>query len=313
MLFSAGRPLGERELGVGVPRTFEQLDVGQTFTTQPRSPGYLSTNTVREIPARARAPMYPYVRSTASVSSGTSNICSRMLEPGSGISFQLTGDQGAALLAKHPIYREDVQLEGTFEEYTKGHYDSWVAFARERGHPNDIKPILVTGVDMTRDFAMMAYSNDGDDLMAEFTMSAPGVASPWGTWRKPGVVYTNCGPQLSRPPSSVSHAETVSDEYNQCVFVRYYTVRKRLGIPRVIRAAAGPHDLGPGSRDDERPPLEVKRNSDSGSDIVPSPLDNDGGDDASSIDSEPDVVIHNTIVVRSLPSRPFSPALIDLL
>ena len=59
LLFSAGRPLGERELGADVPRTFKQLFVGPTFNTQPRSPGCLSTNTVREIPGRARGSMYP--------------------------------------------------------------------------------------------------------------------------------------------------------------------------------------------------------------------------------------------------------------
>ena len=147
---------------------------------------------------------------------------------------------------------------------------------------------------------MMSYSNDGEDLTADSAMSAPGVASPWGTWRKLGVVYTKCGPQLSRPPSSTSHPETVSDEYNQCVFLRYYTVRKRLGIPRVIKAAAGPHDLGPGSRDNEKPSLDAQHNSDSGSDTVLSPFDNDGEGGRSSvgrIDSEADVVVHNTIAV----------------
>ena len=39
------------------------------------------------------------------------------------------------------------------------------------------------GVDMTRDFAMIAYLNDGDGLRAEFTTSVPTVASAWGTWR----------------------------------------------------------------------------------------------------------------------------------
>ena len=202
---------------------------------------------------------------------------SRNMEPGSGISFQLTGDQGAALLTKHPTYKEDVQLERTFGGYTIKHYDSWVAFARERGHPDDIKPVLVTGVDMTRDFAMISYSNNGGDLMAEFTTSALGVTSPWGMWRTPGVVRTNCGPQPSRPPSGNRHTETVSDEYHQCVFIRYYTVRKRLGIPRVLKAAAGPHNLGPGGRDDE--------DCDTSS--------------ATGVDPEPDIVIHNTTPVRS--------------
>ena len=313
LLFSAGRPLGERELGVGVPRTFEQLDVGQTFTTQPRSPGFLSTDTVREIPTRSRASMYPYVRSLASVSSRTSDACSRMLEPGSGISFELPGGQGAALLTKCPTYREDAKLGRTFEEYTKTHYDSWVAFARELGHPNDIKPVLVTGVDMTRDFAMISYSNDSGDLTAEFTTSAPEVTSPWGTWRAPGVVHTNCGPQPRRRPSPTQAVDVASSgdsrEYHQCVFVRYYTVRKRLGIPRVIKAAAGPHDLGPGDSSGGGSLFEVECSSDSESelDITSSLFDDNWDDDKSSvtsIDSEPDTVIHNTTPVRSLSRLP---------
>ena len=319
LLFSAGFPLGERELGVDVPRTFKQLVVGPILNTEPRSPGCLSAGAIREIPTRARASMYPYVRSVTPISSRVSDVCSRMLEPGTSISLQLTGDQGAALLTKHSTYSEDVQRGGKFEVYAKEHYDSWVAFARECGHPTDVRPVLVTGVDLTRDFAMVSYSNDADDLMAEFTISAPGVTSPWGTWRKPGAVYTNCGPQPRRPPSpsliqivdlepsGSSNAETGSDVYRQCVFVRYYTVRKRLGIPRVIKAAAGPHDLGPGSRDNQGSALEARCSSDSSSDTVLSPFDDDGDDDRSSvtsIDSESDTVIHNTTAVRSSPFLP---------
>ena len=242
---------------------------------------------------------------------------SRMLGPGSSISFQLTEDRGAALVTKYLTYRADIQRERTFEEYTKEHYDSWVAFAREAGHGSDIKPVLVTGVDMTRDFAMLSYSNDDDiDLTSEFTTSDPGVTSAfaWGTWRTTGLVYTNCGPQLCCPPSPTpttsstsadnDHPGTISNEYNQCVFVRYYTMRKRLGVPRVIKAGAGPHDLGPGSRDDEGSPLEAQWDSDSGSPVAPSLFDDDGDDDTgsvTSIDSESDIVTHNTTAVRSLP------------
>ena len=225
------------------------------------------------------------------------------------------GDQGAALLTKYPTYKQDVQLGWTFEAYTKEHYNSWVTFARERGHPNDIKPVLVTGVDLTRDFAMMSYSSDGDDLTAEFTISAPGDAAPWGRWRTPGMVYTNCGPQLCRPPSTMRavdsvpsgdnhHMETVSDDYHQCVFIRYYTMRKRLGIPRVMKAAAGPHDLGPRGQEGEGSSLEAQYESDSNSDTMSSPLGDGAGDDPmgsdTSVDSsESDVVIHNTSPVRS--------------
>ena len=309
LLFFAGSSLDKVKLGNNVPRTFKPLDVGPIFRAHPRSPEYLSTDTVQEIPARAS--IYPYVRSVASSPSSTSDACHRTLEPGSSISFQLTGDQGAALLTKYPTYGEDVVLGRTFEEYTKEHYNSWVVFARERGHPSDIKPILVTGVDVTRDFAMVAYSNDGDDMTAKFTVSASGV-SPWGTWRTPGMVYKSCGPQLRCPPPAAqatdlvsfgsSHTEAISDEYDQCIFVRYYTMRKRLGIPRFMKAAAGPHDLGTGP-DDERSPLGAQCRSDPDSDTMSSLFDDDGygsRSPATSSDSGSDTVVHNTPAVRLL-------------
>ena len=234
-----------------------------------------------------------------------------MLEPRSAISFILTRGQSAVLLTKYPIYREDAQLGGTFEEYTKEHFDSWVTFARQRGHPKDIEPVLVTGVDLTRDFAMMSCSNGNRDLEVNFTISEPTVAPPWGVWTKPGNVHVTCGPQSRRlPPAArtVSSASSdnarpvaVSNQYNQCVFVRYYTVRRKLlGIPRVIKASAGPHDLGSGDRNDGRSPLVAQSNS--GSDTALSPFDDDGDGGGGSVTSAgygSDDVIHNTPAVHS--------------
>lgn len=314
-MFSAGYPLGERRLGVDVPRTFEHLDVGPVFNTQPRSPGHLSTDSFQEIRIRLTpsASPIPCVRSVVFISSSILDVYFRILEPGSSFLFRGAENQGAALVTKHLTYREDVQLAGNFEKYAKDHCDSWVEFAREIGHGNDIKPLLVTGVDMTRDFAMMSYSSNKDNLTSEFTTSAPGIDSIWGTWRITGPVYTNCGPHLSPPPSptqitdlmspSTSHAGPIPDEYNQCVFIRYYTVRKRLGIPRVIKAAAGPHDLGPGGRADEESLLEEQCNSDPDSSIASSLFDGEEDDDddrssLTSIDSESGIVIHNTTPVR---------------
>ena len=203
-----------------------------------------------------------------------------MLEPGFSISFELTDKQGAALVTRHHTFREDIELESTFEAYTKRHYNSWDEFARKTGHGNDVKPVIVTGIDMTRDFAMMACANSDAKLRSEFTMSVPMVgsasASAWGTWRTEGLIHTNCGPQLCRPPSPTQTTELtpsdgtdtipIPDGYNQCVFVRYFTIRKRAFIfSMVMRAAAGPHDLGPGGRDDEESlQLEMRSDSNSG-------------------------------------------------
>ena len=126
------------------------------------------------------------------------------MEPGSSFSFELVQKKGAALVTRCFTFREDIDLEAAFEEYTKHHYRSWVSFAREKRLGNDIKPVIVTGVDMTKDFAMMAYSNNGTRLSSKFTISAPLAGSSsvtvWGKWDTQGLVHTNCGPYLSTPP-----------------------------------------------------------------------------------------------------------------
>ena len=50
-MFSAGSPLGDRQQGEDVPATFEPLTVGNLVRGQPRLPGCLCTDTVREVGA----------------------------------------------------------------------------------------------------------------------------------------------------------------------------------------------------------------------------------------------------------------------
>lgn len=164
------------------------------------------------------------------------------MEPGASLAFELTRKQGAALITKHPTRREDVERERTFENYTKRHYESWVDFARERGDGENVKPLLVTGVDLTREFATVAYSDSQTRMECEFSAAVPGIASAsmsmWGSWRTQGLIHTNCGPNPT------------PDEYNQCIFIRYYTIRKRVFIPTIIKAGAGPHQLPRGDHGD---------------------------------------------------------------
>ena len=186
-------------------------------------------------------------------------MLSRPLEPGVHSSFELTGTRGAALVTKYPTYREDSLLAAALEEYTKRHYESWVTFARHKRYGNDVQPVLVYGFDMTKDFAMVAYSNEGASLEADLTIPVPMLASAsasvWGTWHTRCSPHTNYGPQQRSPPgraiespsSQPVDTRSVPDEFNQCVFIRYYTMRSRKWLfPKVIRAGAGPHDLGSG-------------------------------------------------------------------
>lgn len=196
----------------------------------------------------------------------------------------------------------------------KENHLSWVEFARRDGL-GEVNPVLVTGVDRTKDFAMMCYSGYDGDLECEFKTWASGIASApvWGTWVTKKPIYSNQGPQprypptqtISPTPSGNSRVETVSDEFNQCVFIRYISVLSRkLWIPKVMKAAAGPHHLhtSTGRYYGEGSPLQAKHYSGLSSHISSSSSNDDRDDDmgsVTSISSESDVVIHNpTTAVR---------------
>jgi len=175
------------------------------------------------------------------------------VEPGARIAFELTSKQGAALITNHPTYREDIERERRFVNYTKKHHKSWVEFAREQDHGENIRPVLVTGVDLTREFATIAYSDNQTHMECEFSVGVPAVASTsvsvWGSWRTQGLVHTNCGPYPSQIPENLNLTDSsasesaIPDEYNHCVFVRYYTLIKLGFIPLILKAGAGPHQL----------------------------------------------------------------------
>jgi len=301
LLFSAGCPLGERQLGVDVPPTFEPLDVGQTIYSQPRQPGHLSTNSVRETGAGfedSESPV-PYACSVLFIFFSTSDVHSRMLKLGTNFSSELTEEQGAALVTKYQTYREDAELESSFEAYTKRHHNSWVAFAHYAGRGDGIKPVIVTGVDLTRDFEMMAYGNSGANLASSFTISVPTVASVsasvWETYQTRRLTHSNLGPlsptqvtDLTPPGNSDTE---VLDEYNQ-------SMRKRV---LVFPSVTGPYDRGP----DDEGLYEVATQLDP--DVVSSLWDEDEIDDGSPVtdtDSGSDILVQNTFQVRLRRSLP---------
>ena len=309
LLFSAGCPLGERQLGDDVPDTFEELSIGTPVFGQPRLPVCLRTDTVREVGAGLGATVSTtlYVPSILQDFIPLRNTSLRPLEPGVHFSFELTGNRGAALVTKHPTYRGDSLRESAFEKYTKRHYGSWVAFARDKEYGNNVQPVLVSGFDMTRDFTMVAYSNESTSLESDVTIAVPMLASAsasiWGTWRTRCSPHTNYGPQQCTPPPSnraidIPSSQSVDpgsipNESNQCVFIRYYTMRTRKWMPpKIIRAGAGPHDLGSGENGgDTIPELMVQPDTE---------FTTTGDEDDS--DDEPAVVVRNTPYVCSLPS-----------
>ena len=257
--------MGERELGVDVPATFKPLDVGIPESIQSRPPCCLRTSTVREVGTDGGAIVSatPYVQLHTLSFTAFKRIRFSPLDPGTKFSYELTDNRGTALVTKYRTYRVDSSAESAFERYTKRYYESWVTFARDKDYGDDVHPVLVSGFDVTRDFAMVAYYDDRGSSGANSTIAVPTPASTaaslWGTWRTTCSPHTNCGPHKRDPrlqqraieclsPQSVE-AGIIPDGFDQCVFIRYYTMRPRklsAIFPKTSQAGAGPCGLGSG-------------------------------------------------------------------
>ena len=292
--------------GTDVPITFEPLDVGPIIKGEVRAAGYLRTNTIQEIGVDVGGSVAVAWCVCAHHCLASNNRLIRHsspVEPGARMSFALTRERGAALITQHPTHREDIERRGIFEKYIKQHYSSWVDFARERGDGDDARPILVTGVHLTQEFATIAYSDNRTRMECEFSVGVPAAASGsvsvWGSWRTPGLVHTNCGPDPSRTRGNRSSSDSgptlesaIPEEYDQCVFIRYYTIRRRGFIPTVLKAGAGPHQLQGGSPENDNASEEM---------LPVSPKDDSTAEvDTPEADSSTDTsdnVIHNVPLV----------------
>ena len=173
------------------------------------------------------------------------NVPYRLPGDGAGYRFELTGGSGAALVTRHETHPEDTGMDTAFEAYTKRHYQSWVGFARRRLDGNDIHPVLITGFDMTTDFSVVVYPNEDG-------VHSPNSAEPIRMFAHPhsflGEWWTRCS--VHKNEGSQQPGDT--NQPNQCVFIRYYTMRWRFllhkvpKVPFVSPASARPHNFDSG-------------------------------------------------------------------
>ena len=287
LLFSAGSPLGDRKLGVDVPATFEPLDVGTLCHGPLRQPGIVCSETVRQegvgLSVATLATMYVVSPRLSFTVLNQAPFRSFKDHPGS--MFKLTGDRGAALFTKFQTHVRDAAADSAFEfeEYTVRHYESWVEFARGKRVWKDAQPFLVSGFDATRDFLTIEYFSEGRSETSTLTVR-PYSDQPGGLWDTrcpPHSPYKQEGPHVSplsderveqlQLASLKSTDEGIPKEFDQCVFLRYYTMRWREAkSPEVVRTEAGPYELS---------------SADSASGRFPEPTDEesaDGANDSSS-------------------------------
>ena len=197
-----------------------------------------------------------------------------------------------------------------FADYTKRHFKSWKAIMMKKYGKEE--PVLVTGFDVTGQFAMIAYSSSGTSHEVKATVELPMFASAsaahWGTWHTQHSPHTNHGPQSHHPPPSgraidsaspqLAGTSAIHSELDQCVFIRYFTMRWKFGvIPDVLRAGAGSHDLGSGDNTGDTFPELLAQSY-----AEPTLYDDDDpGEEREDTDHWPNVVVRNTPHVWRLP------------
>ncbi|THG99190.1 hypothetical protein EW026_g3110 [Hermanssonia centrifuga] len=248
LLFNATDPLGDRVLGQDVPVNFEPLLVGPTVTRR-RKPGVQKSAHIETRCLHANISL--------------DNIPMNVVSAGANYSFESSVLEGAILVTKYDTKCSNAQRLGTFEKYICHYYKSWVRFANDQGHGIDVEDLLlVTGCDMTADYAMLAFTQNDRRREVRFEAGIQNIASTsasWGKWQcQFPIVYDSWGPQDHVMENVVcegnDNAGKTQLKHNQCVFLRAFRVYRRAKLlPKVIKAGAGPHDLGSGRRHDEHP------------------------------------------------------------
>ncbi|KAF8503981.1 hypothetical protein BU17DRAFT_58399, partial [Hysterangium stoloniferum] len=255
-----------------VPDNFVPIDFDPKYKCrwkQPRLPGPLHSNSIQIKGANGGISSNQY-----------------MIDINGNIQFESTAAQGAILLTSDKTYRVDTGQKGRMEKYGIKNINYWLEFAQRNGHDVKMKDIMfVTGYDVTTEYAMAAFSDAKKSISLEFQVKAPLAsmnASGWGSWVRTSSVRYNCGPQVRIPPGSTAHESPIMGvalqhylddqtweplkHYNQCVFVRSFRFARRpFRAPKVIRGAAGPHDLGSGDRHKDSPPMAGYENAESDS------------------------------------------------
>ena len=136
------------------------------------------------------------------------------------------------------------------------HYREWYTFALTECH-RDIELcdlILVTGCDLTRQWAMAAYFRRSRQINAALTAQAAPVAvanfSLSAGWSTTQPMNTRRGPpqalhlQVRQDDNEIQNDNRTLAN-NQCIFLRGFYLKERIiWGPRVMKAGAGYHDPG---------------------------------------------------------------------
>ncbi|KAI1781683.1 hypothetical protein LXA43DRAFT_908057 [Ganoderma leucocontextum] len=184
---------------------------------------------------------------------------------GVGWRFQTRSDSGALVMLNPPGVAEDIESKRHIVNYMRDNFDSWLEFANASySFGLDLRPedfIFICGTLKTTEWAVAAFQG------SMFRNKEGHVSGQLGSFGNVGfsvhisnqVLPTNhyrTGPH--RPPARVGDHHRLSypghdtpaglsPSPNQCLFVHYYKMKRRLWWKEPMLAGAGPHQLPPGA------------------------------------------------------------------
>ena len=126
------------------------------------------------------------------------------------------------------------------------HHDSWFDFARVLGHDvNADDIVLVSGWVKTSQWALAACTNYGRAHEVTLDATVPSIASAKFEINLCEDVKMSVD-QRSGPPGRIEPVDDGPTTHDQCLFVKYYKMKKNKFRMKKIVAGAGPQEYPPG-------------------------------------------------------------------
>ncbi|RDX44533.1 hypothetical protein OH76DRAFT_1421293 [Lentinus brumalis] len=240
-LFNAMRPAGDPVNKRGVPEDF------QTFV--PPDP-----NSIQYYPDKITQPELH----SGSISSLSVSVGASLKELGASaeaaLRYECKQTSGALLLLKENAHKTYLDCGNHIKRYMAAHIEHWYDFASEcLGIDVQEQDILfVSGFTKTFVWAEAAFhsgSAQGELLVAAgcFAPAAGGEFRVTMSRARDASVASRIGPsqRVKKDYTPMDGAAASEAEFDQCIFLNYHKAKRRKPWRplKVIRAAAGPHDL----------------------------------------------------------------------
>lgn len=155
--------------------------------------------------------------------------------------FVCQSERGAVLIPGDNVAHIYVHNNKFWRDYTLAHHDSWYEFATEvQGHilkPEDL--ILVTGFLKTTKWALASIENHGKSSSVSLSVDVKDIARAYFNVER----SENTESAIIQRHGPAQGSKTATPlPCDQCLFLRYYKVKRRRPFPKYLAAGAEPRD-----------------------------------------------------------------------